>query len=108
MTASPGWASNDPRLSEIGNNQVQLTELATYEERDRRLEPNPPEPFFLKSLLVSLLQNLVVYLMVIQPYFHSLTHLHTLARAPVSFLKSGRNLFNVFTLMLLTGHFILL
>ncbi len=24
---------NDPRSSEIGNNQIQLTELATYEER---------------------------------------------------------------------------
>lgn len=69
---------------------------------------NPPEHLFLKSLLVPLLQNLAVTLMVIQPYFHSLTHPHTCARAPVSFLKSGRNLFNAFTLMLLTGHFILL
>ncbi len=24
---------NDPRSSKIGNNQIQLTELATYEER---------------------------------------------------------------------------
>ncbi len=24
---------NDPRSSEIGNNQIQLTDLATYEER---------------------------------------------------------------------------
>ncbi len=24
---------NDPRSSEVGNNQIQLTELATYEER---------------------------------------------------------------------------
>ncbi len=28
---------NDPRSSEIGNNQIQLTELATYEERATNL-----------------------------------------------------------------------
>lgn len=55
-----------------------------------------------------LLQNLAVTLPVIQPYFHSQTHPHTLALAAMSFLKSGRNLFNAVTLMLLTGHFILL
>ncbi len=37
MTASPGLMSfkepNDPRSSEISNNQIQLTELAMYKER---------------------------------------------------------------------------
>ncbi len=36
MTATPGWASKNQTIqdqSEIVNNQIQLTELATYEER---------------------------------------------------------------------------
>ncbi len=37
MTATPGWAleePNDPRSSEVDNNQIQLSELATYREQN--------------------------------------------------------------------------
>ncbi len=43
---------NDPRSSEIGNNQIQLTELATYEERKVRYDASDDVCF--RSGLVAL------------------------------------------------------